>query len=93
MSFTVLFSVDDTLPKAFFLLVFFKNNFAHTDFISVYYLIHKNIKMNYFNSTEVKSQTSTSDAQFSFTFFGAHKVVILQRNHRPINLIVIKMKC
>lgn len=49
--------------------------------------------MNYFNSTEVKSQTSTSDAQFSFTVFGAHKVVILQRNHRPINLIVIKMKC
>lgn len=49
--------------------------------------------MNYFNSTEVKSQTSTSDAQFSFTVFGAHKVVILQRNHFPINLIVIKMKC
>lgn len=49
--------------------------------------------MNYFNSTEVKSQTSTSDAQCSFTFFGALKVVILQRNHRPVNLIVIRMKC
>lgn len=50
----------------------------HTDFVSVCYLIHKNIKMNYFNSTEVKSHTITSEAQFPFTFFVALKDVILE---------------
>lgn len=58
-------------PMPSFSRHFFKNNFMHSDFTSVYYLIYKNAKMNYFNSTKVRARLLLQILNSLVYIFGA----------------------
>lgn len=63
----------------FFSRYFFKNNFMYSDFISVYYLIYKNVKMNYFNSIKVRVRLLFQIFNFLVYIFGVFLKLLFYR--------------